>query len=48
MPRKVAAAPKSGTTKPTRAKKTVSPKESIIDLKQDLLSQIKIDIKHFP
>jgi phosphate starvation-inducible PhoH-like protein len=46
MPRKVTAAPKSGTTKTTRAKKTVLPKESTINLKQDLLSQIKIDLKH--
>ena len=46
MPRKVTAAPKSGTTKTTRAKKAVLPKESTINLKQDLLSQIKIDLKH--
>jgi phosphate starvation-inducible PhoH-like protein len=46
MTRKVTPAPKSGTTKTTRAKKTVSPKESTINLKQDLLSQIKIDLKH--
>jgi phosphate starvation-inducible PhoH-like protein len=46
MPRKVTAAPKSGTTKTTRAKKSVSPKEPTINLKQDLLSQIKVDLKH--
>lgn len=46
MPRKVTAAPKSGTSKTTRAKKSVLPKESTINLKQDLLSQIKIDLKH--
>ena len=46
MTRKVTPAPKSGTTKTTRAKKTVLPKESTINLKQDLLSQIKIDLKH--
>ena len=46
MPRKVTAAPKSGTTKTTRAKKAVSPKESTVNLKKDLLSQIKIDLKH--
>lgn len=46
MPRKVTAAPKSGSTKTTRAKKEVSTKESTINLKQDLLSQIKIDLKH--
>jgi CRISPR/Cas system endoribonuclease Cas6 (RAMP superfamily) len=46
MTRKVTPAPKSGITKTTRAKKTVSPKESTINLKQDLLSQIKIDLKH--
>jgi phosphate starvation-inducible PhoH-like protein len=46
MPRKVTAAPKSDTTKTTRAKKSVLPKESTINLKQDLLSQIKIDLKH--
>jgi phosphate starvation-inducible protein PhoH and related proteins len=46
MTRKITPAPKSGTTKTTRAKKTVSPKESTINLKQDLLSQIKIDLKH--
>ncbi len=46
MTRKVTPAPKSGTTKTTRAKKAVLPKESTINLKQDLLSQIKIDLKH--
>jgi phosphate starvation-inducible protein PhoH len=46
MTRKVTPAPKSGATKTTRAKKAVSPKESTINLKQDLLSQIKIDLKH--
>lgn len=46
MSRKVTAAPKSGTTKTTRAKKSVSPKEPTINLKQDLLSQIKVDLKH--
>jgi phosphate starvation-inducible PhoH-like protein len=46
MPRKVAAAPKSGITKTARAKKTVSNKETTILPKQDLLSQIKIDLKH--
>ena len=46
MPRKVAAAPKSGITKTARAKKTVSPKETTVLPKQDLLSQIKIDLKH--
>lgn len=46
MPRKVTAAPKSGTTKTTRAKKSVLPKEPTINLKQDLLSQIKVDLKH--
>ena len=46
MPRKVAAAPKSGTTRTTRAKKTVSPNETTVSPKQDLLSQIKIVLKH--
>jgi phosphate starvation-inducible PhoH-like protein len=46
MPRKVTTTPKSGTTKTTRAKKSVSPKEPTINLKQDLLSQIKVDLKH--
>jgi phosphate starvation-inducible PhoH-like protein len=46
MPRKVTAAPKSGTTKTTKPKKAVSPKESTVNLKKDLLSQIKIDLKH--
>ena len=46
MTRKTTAAPKSGTSKTTRAKKSVLPKESTINLKQDLLSQIKIDLKH--
>ncbi len=46
MTRKVTPATKSGTTKTTRAKKAVSPKESTVNLKQDLLSQIKIDLKH--
>ncbi len=46
MPRKVTPAPKSGTTRTTRTKKAVLPKESTINLKQDLLSQIKIDLKH--
>ena len=46
MTRKVTPAPKSGTTRTTRTKKAVLPKESTINLKQDLLSQIKIDLKH--
>jgi phosphate starvation-inducible PhoH-like protein len=46
MTRKTTATPKSGTSKTTRAKKSVLPKESTINLKQDLLSQIKIDLKH--
>jgi phosphate starvation-inducible PhoH-like protein len=46
MPRKVAAAPKSGITKTARTKKTISPKETTVLPKQDLLSQIKIDLKH--
>jgi phosphate starvation-inducible PhoH-like protein len=46
MTRKVTTTPKSGTTKTTRAKKSVSPKEPTINLKQDLLSQIKVDLKH--
>jgi phosphate starvation-inducible PhoH-like protein len=46
MTRKATTAPKSGTSKTTRAKKSVLPKESTINLKQDLLSQIKIDLKH--
>ena len=46
MTRKVAAATKSGVTKTARAKKTVSPKKTTVLPKQDLLSQIKIDLKH--
>jgi len=46
MTRKVTPTTKSATTKTTRAKKAVLPKESTINLKQDLLSQIKIDLKH--
>ena len=46
MPRKVTTTPKSGTTKTTRAKKSVLPKESTTIIKQDLLYQIKIDLKH--
>ena len=46
MPRKVTTTPKSGATKTTRAKKSVLPKESTTIIKQDLLYQIKIDLKH--
>lgn len=46
MPRKVTTTSKSGVTKTTRAKKSVLPKESTINIKQDLLYQIKIDLKH--
>jgi phosphate starvation-inducible PhoH-like protein len=46
MTRKVAAATKSGVTKTARAKKTVSPKKTTVLPKEDLLSQIKIDLKH--
>jgi phosphate starvation-inducible PhoH-like protein len=46
MPRKVTTAPKSGVTKTTRAKKSVLPKEPTTTIKQDLLYQIKIDLKH--
>jgi phosphate starvation-inducible PhoH-like protein len=46
MSRKVVTPPKSGTSKTTKPKKTVLPKESTINLKKDLLSQIKIDLRH--
>jgi phosphate starvation-inducible PhoH-like protein len=46
MPRKVTTTPKSGITKTTRTKKSVLPNESTINPKEDLLSQIKIDLKH--
>jgi phosphate starvation-inducible PhoH-like protein len=49
MPRKVGASSKSGvtrTTKTTKTNKNVSNLESKINEKQDLLSQIKIDLKH--
>lgn len=46
MSKKVATTIKSGTTRTTRAKKTNVNNESNVIAKQDLLSQIKIDIKH--
>lgn len=39
-------ASKSGSTRTTRTKKVANKVEATINLKQDLLSQIKIDLKH--
>lgn len=43
---KKSVASKSGSTRTTRTKKVTTKVESTINLKQDLLSQIKIDLKH--
>lgn len=46
MTKKVAVTSKSGSTRTTRTKKQPIINESQINSKQDLLSQIKIDLKH--
>ena len=43
---KKSVASKSGSTRTTRTKKVTTKVETTINLKQDLLSQIKIDLKH--